>query len=706
MTDVAPIKQSSKRRDEVMLLIRSNNLSAAEALCLQPGYVDDDGTLQYVRALIARKNRDWDEVLLHLEYALHCSPTNSDYLDEKGYALYQQGRSADAARIYTAILVDHPQHINALNNLAVIYSEQHRLTEAEELLHRSLAIEPQQVTAWLNLCSAVETQAAREQDAVHYAEQAVRLAPTDSRPYLYLCKALLRQGYPTKALEVISQAAAIDPRNADIHYRIGLCHMQLEDYQSAAQAFELALAINPRHSDTFHALSELFFSLNDLAAAEEACLQAIASSSSQAIYPELLAKILFAQDRYQEAENTYNTAQELRTRQNKPAQPIRTLCDVRSAEQWANDNGSPPVETLPAQEWEVAPPLFFGHTSDAQSAQVKIPHAYFTQLKNTLVFPRREVILVNDQKTAIYNCLAALRRGDSISKDDSLPFAANNTLTIADLSISQKTIDTGIYMLSDSSQNYAHWVTEVLTRFHAIDQANLPEQIPLLVNDHLYPQQIDSLQALAGKQRPIIPLSSASLHRVDHLYFPSTPISYFQNKLGPGKSPAPTEATFQPAAIAHFRSKLLEQFAATESKLRRLWISRKNQTKYRRFLNEEEIETIFCAHGFELVYPEKMSFAEQVRTFSTAEMIAGGTGAGMANMVFAPPGAKILLFTVYHPHINYNYFNNLAKINRQELAYVVGDLLKNFALRGYEYQSDFTVPTALATSAIANFLAR
>ncbi|MEY2458842.1 MAG: hypothetical protein QOG30_672, partial [Acidimicrobiaceae bacterium] len=57
--------------------------------------------------------------------------------------------------------------------------------------------------------------------------------------------------------------------------------------------------------------------------------------------------------------------------------------------------------------------------------------------------------------------------------------------------------------------------------------------------------------------------------------------------------------------------------------------------------NEEEVEAFLSERGFETVAPATMSFREQIELFGQAEVIVG-TGAGLFNMVFAPPGTKVL----------------------------------------------------------------
>lgn len=63
---------------------------------------------------------------------------------------------------------------------------------------------------------------------------------------------------------------------------------------------------------------------------------------------------------------------------------------------------------------------------------------------------------------------------------------------------------------------------------------------------------------------------------------------------------------------------------------------------YRPMLNEIEVEERMRAEGFDIVYPETLTFREQIRAFSSASHIVGPSGSGMFNAMFAPSGARIV----------------------------------------------------------------
>jgi capsular polysaccharide biosynthesis protein len=79
---------------------------------------------------------------------------------------------------------------------------------------------------------------------------------------------------------------------------------------------------------------------------------------------------------------------------------------------------------------------------------------------------------------------------------------------------------------------------------------------------------------------------------------------------------------------------------------RRLLISRAD-SPFRRIANEPEVAELLARCGFETIVPGRLPFADQIAAFRDATHIVGGHGAGLANILFSPPGTRVL--EVFHP---------------------------------------------------------
>lgn len=73
---------------------------------------------------------------------------------------------------------------------------------------------------------------------------------------------------------------------------------------------------------------------------------------------------------------------------------------------------------------------------------------------------------------------------------------------------------------------------------------------------------------------------------------------------------------------------------------RRIFIARK--IKKRACTNADEVEALFVAAGFTIVYPEDYPLGEQVAMFRAAEVVAGYAGSGMFQIAFVPHPVHVI----------------------------------------------------------------
>lgn len=74
----------------------------------------------------------------------------------------------------------------------------------------------------------------------------------------------------------------------------------------------------------------------------------------------------------------------------------------------------------------------------------------------------------------------------------------------------------------------------------------------------------------------------------------------------------------------------------------RTWLSRRG-TAHRNLTNEAEIEAIFAAAGFDIVRPETLSLADQLRVARRSSVLAGCVGSQMYLAAFQRPGGQALI---------------------------------------------------------------
>ncbi|UZQ87348.1 glycosyltransferase family 61 protein (plasmid) [Citrobacter freundii] len=122
----------------------------------------------------------------------------------------------------------------------------------------------------------------------------------------------------------------------------------------------------------------------------------------------------------------------------------------------------------------------------------------------------------------------------------------------------------------------------------------------------------------------------------------------------------------------------------------RLFISRPEGGE-RKCLNAEKLERIFFERGFEFYNPEKYSWKDQVKTFSSADVIAGYAGSGTFNTMFAKGSKKIFIIgSDSYTATNEHY---ICAIKGYDLNYYLGDsLVKHgnvFSLKAFKSDYNF-----------------
>ncbi|WP_426060756.1 glycosyltransferase family 61 protein [Hymenobacter sp. B1770] len=97
---------------------------------------------------------------------------------------------------------------------------------------------------------------------------------------------------------------------------------------------------------------------------------------------------------------------------------------------------------------------------------------------------------------------------------------------------------------------------------------------------------------------------------------------------------------------------------------RRIFLNRKPQFQ-RRLTNNAAIEAIVKQYGFEVIYAEDLTYAEQVAMFAETEYFIGLHGAGFTNLIFSDLSRvhvlEIFSESLVHPH--YYWYLELLKVN-------------------------------------------
>lgn len=256
---------------------------------------------------------------------------------------------------------------------------------------------------------------------------------------------------------------------------------------------------------------------------------------------------------------------------------------------------------------------------------------------------------------------------------------------------SDRELDRAACFTDACAPNYAHWMTEVLPRINLFCRAEESSEIPLVVNEGLHSNLMESLWAVAGERRKIVTLSSGASVKVEHLALTSV-TGYVPFERRSTRLQNHSHGRFSPFALLSLREFLQNSLDASfDRSARRVYIKR--NSGIRNIANASEIEELLVGCGFSVVEPELLTHARQVSLFSNAEVIVGATGAAMANLIFCKPTAKIIVMIPIYRHTSYWYWQNIACAVGNRVNYVLGKITRTMALG---IHSDFYIdPTDL-----------
>jgi capsular polysaccharide biosynthesis protein len=189
------------------------------------------------------------------------------------------------------------------------------------------------------------------------------------------------------------------------------------------------------------------------------------------------------------------------------------------------------------------------------------------------------------------------------------------------------------------STGHFHWLTDVLTRLFVV-RGQLSD--PLLV----LPGKFETLDVVRAS------LSAFGVANVDYI----APDEFVECRNLVMPSHTAPSGHFKDAAIRGVRDVLLSAYGdARGSSQGRIYISRRRAGK-RRIVNEDDVTSVVQKFGFETIFAEELSFAEQVRICSRAHYIVSNHGAGLTNILFMQDGGSVLELRHEADCINNCYF--------------------------------------------------
>ena len=226
---------------------------------------------------------------------------------QRGIVLHQKGQLEEAAHIYEQILLNNPQHFEALKLLGTLAYQSGKIQLAIELISRSIAINPSYADSHYNLGIALKKHGELEK-AVRSYQRALVINPDYAEATYNLGIALQEQGKLEEAIQSYQKALVINPDYAKAHNNLGGALKEQGKLKEAIESYQRALVLNPEFDIAYYNLGTVLREQGKQEEAIQSYQRALVLNPDFAAVHNNLGAVLQEQGKLEEAIQSYQRA--------------------------------------------------------------------------------------------------------------------------------------------------------------------------------------------------------------------------------------------------------------------------------------------------------------------------------------------------------------------------------------------------------------
>lgn len=319
------------------------------------------------------------------------------------------------------------------------------------------------------------------------------------------------------------------------------------------------------------------------------------------------------------------------------------------------------------------------------------PPQYVARFKDCLTFPRSNLVLqgnrlIYDLAAHPLSSIADIK--DGVNPDQIMTAVYGAGRALVEEPAEMQSLEAGLMLFGLQSKNYGHWLLEFVPRILWFNDHTCPSDFPICIDDHMPATHREIVELLDERGRQILPLPARAA-RFRELGVAPVP-TFFPFDSRPG---VPVYDAVWPAdVLGAMRRAVLERLAARGVDLRRtgrkIVLSRQGFAQ-RQLLNEAEIIDVLTKQGFEVVYPEKLSFAEQVVLYHTADTIVGSASSALTNCIFCNPNARVIALIHENRSFNFRGYTSMIRSSGADLVFIRGNTVAGAAV--HAFHANYTV---------------
>jgi tetratricopeptide (TPR) repeat protein len=360
-------------------------------------------------------------------------------------------------------------------------------------------------------------------------------------------------------------------------------------------------------------------------------------------------------------------------------------------------------EIYPARPIQDASLRFLDESPEltSQAGDLLAPPFYLAFLENSMAFSKCNIV-ISDQEVVLDGVsnpvFSRAVIGDTFNNEKLLFSTRLDQALVQMPNKKLKMFDRGLMMFGVQSANYGHWFLEYLPRMLAFDSELCGKEFSIVVDANIPQSHLQSLNLLNSKKRPIVTLQPNERVAFSTLGMAPVP-AFFPLDVDEG---AAYDAVWPRDIFSQLKAKILEGLETEGfvfSKIpTRLFLSRRSFSS-RQLVNEVELENFLHDIGFITIYPETMSFSEQVDVFQSASIVVGSCSSALTNAIFCNSGARIVALINDCLDFNFRGYSSFIEAGGAEIIFVRGVSLPDQGAV-HRYHKSYTISAEAFTKAI------
>ncbi len=352
-------------------------------------------------------------------------------------------------------------------------------------------------------------------------------------------------------------------------------------------------------------------------------------------------------------------------------------------------------ELSAARPMRIPPPPTFGEAvSEGFDSHTRT--VFFTTIDDAVVSSKSNLILAGERALLDYQGDELDRVPIDLSTDPIVFGVAREaavdgqrvTASVEHGGTRKPTFESALTLVGVNSFNFGHWLLEFLPRMWIAGDRPGFEEIPVLVDERMPPQNFEALRLFLGPEHPISVVGRGEAVRVERLWTCST-LVYVPLAQMWGTVAEHSPMVGDGALLAEYAARVLPALDPPDSEPApaRIYLARKD-SQHRHLENRHAVEGWFAAQGFEIVDFGGLSFSEQLRLVRGAEVIVGPDGSSLMMTMLAGPGTRIGVLD--NPYLEDNeWYGLVCEELGQPLLYMIGDVVREDP--NYRFRSSYEI---------------